>query len=98
MDLPCKALGCTACCQWGNAVELLKPAQYLKADPVGNCEYLMNGGCALYGKPARPLECSSFDCRDLVAKMIRTNEPGIRMIMAAIKLQGYLAEKENAKH
>ena len=88
MKLPCKNLGCTACCQWGDNPDELKPDPTLMADDKGNCTMLTPGiGCSIHDSEHYPEACAKFDCRELLKHSLQS--PFMRILVAAIRLQAY---------
>ena len=95
VELSCKDMGCTACCQWGDMADTMKPDITLIALENGDCANLIRGkGCKLHGSKLKPHACQVFDCRDLISTVI--DNPFIRVIIAAIRLQMHTAA-QNAK-
>jgi hypothetical protein len=79
-SVPCN--GCRACCindqvslhpelgdklvdHFGN-VDFSNNVAWLKHKENGECIYLAEQGCSLFGKPSRPAICVELDCRRLL--------------------------------
>ena len=64
----------------------------------GDCVYLEEAGCSLFGKPSRPFVCMTFDCRNKLIEWDARGRPELEpelapVIWAAIKLTA-----KNAPH
>ena len=88
-DVPCKQIKCQACCQWGDAVDKVKPAAHLIPKPNGDCEHLTAFGCKVRGTPQHPKICKDYDCRVFARKFqtIMGHEYLMRILIAAQKLE-----------
>ena len=85
VDLPCKQLGCTTCCKWGNQAITIG-IEGMDCTDEGNCIHLNEEGCSLYGKPERPKLCDSFSCIIFLDILMGKSEllPLINIIAAAV--------------
>jgi hypothetical protein len=59
--------------------------------PNGDCIYLAEDGCSLFGKPERPFVCMTFDCRNKLAEWNARGRPELDeglapVIWAALKI------------
>ena len=96
VSVPCDT--CRACCKAPWFVRLM-PWEKEKHGGVdvlphkenGDCIYLVDAGCSLFGKPERPQVCRQFDCRDKVNEWNARGRPQLNdglsaVIWAGIKL------------
>lgn len=90
---------CRACCKKPWFVKLM-PWEKEKHGFVdvlphkenGDCIYLVDEGCSLFGKPERPFVCRQFDCRNKLAEWVARGKPELStemapVIWAALKLK-----------
>lgn len=97
VHVPCET--CHACCRKPWFVKLMpweKDAHggvdVLPWKDNGDCIYLGESGCELFGKAERPFTCRTFDCRNKLrewnARGRPETDPGIsRVIWAALKIK-----------
>jgi len=56
----------------------------------GDCIYLVESGCSLFGKPERPYTCRIFDCRNKLREWQARGSPALgdeaEVIKAALRL------------
>ena len=85
IDMPCKELGCTSCCRWGNQAQSIK-VEGVIATPDGSCQYVNDSGCAVYGTSLRPKVCESYSCVDFLNKILEQPNllPMTALIAAAV--------------
>lgn len=95
-ELLCKEMDCHVCCQWGDMADTMKPDPTLIALENGDCANLIRGvGCKLHGTGLKPVACQTFDCRELIGTVM--DNPFIRVIIAAIRLQMHTTAKTGKK-
>ena len=97
VSVPCGT--CRACCKAPWFVKLMswEKDKHGGVDIVpkkdnGDCIYLIEEGCSLFGKPERPYVCRSFDCRNKLAEWQAKGKPELSeklapVIWAALKLK-----------
>ena len=91
--VPCGT--CRACCKAPWFVRLM-PWEKEKHGGVdvlphkanGDCVYLEEAGCSLFGKPERPHVCKLFDCRDKVIEWEARGKPELEPGLAAVIQSG----------
>lgn len=98
VSVPCGT--CRACCKSPWFVKLMpwEKEKHGGVDIVpkkenGECVYLAESGCALFGKPNRPYVCMTFDCRNKLAEWNARGRPELSVelapvIWAAMKIVG----------
>ena len=95
--LDCRKINCSACCQWGEEVESLRPRDDLPVDENGSCVYLdPKIGCTQHD--SKPPECKNFDCRIDIYDQLK-DRPLMRVLCAAIKLDvlDEMSKRQNDK-
>jgi len=50
----------------------------------GDCTYLVDEGCSLFGKPERPYVCKTFDCRKKLREWNARGKPELDAGLSAV--------------
>ena len=88
VSVPCGT--CRACCKAPWFVRLMPwEKEYHGVDILphkenGDCIYLVDTGCSLFGNPNRPHVCKLFDCRDKVKEWEARGKPVLEEGLSAV--------------